>query len=353
MSVVVPGITSLIALVFAVALVDQWRVRRHAFQLSWAIGMLFFGIASGCETIAAASGWNEPLYRTWYLTGAVWTAGWLGLGTAFLLGRTRFGYTFAFCLFLAGLFTFLTQQRYDYPGSGDAPILYFIAAGILALAVAFATYFSDDRWPRIAALAVVGASLLSVVLMLTTTLAAPGWQVDPVTKAPVADLFPGTLRLLTPFLNVTGGLALAFGAVFSAYVFMPKRRVLDYSLDPTQPGDHFLFNLAISPVAITVNLVASLPGATRALVAGRLHSRVPATILIAVGAFMASSGDTLARFGNTEFFAFGKLLSVIFLFLGFLVSVEAFSEVRIPFTRVVLLRRAPEPSPAGESRPGA
>ena len=79
----------------------------------------------------------------------------------------------------------------------------------------------------------------------------------------------------------------------------------------------------------------------------------PVCILIAVGAFMASSGDTLARFGNTEFFAFGKLLSVIFLFLGFLVSVEAFSEVRIPFTRVVLLRRAPEPSPAGESRPGA
>jgi SNF family Na+-dependent transporter len=65
MRIVIPGITSLIALVFAVALVDQWRVRRHAFQLSWAIGMLFFGIASGCETIAAASGWNEPLYRTW------------------------------------------------------------------------------------------------------------------------------------------------------------------------------------------------------------------------------------------------------------------------------------------------
>jgi hypothetical protein len=350
MSVVVPGITSLIALVFAVALVDQWRVRRHAFQLSWAIGMLFFGTASGCETIAAASGWSEPLYRTWYLTGAVWTAGWLGLGTAFLLGRTRFGYTFAFCLLLAGLFTFLTQQRYDYPGAGDAPILYFLAAGILALAVAFATYFSDDRWPRIAALAVVGASLLSVVLMLTTTLAAPGWQVDPATKAPVADLFPGTLRLLTPVLNVTGGLALAFGAVFSAYVFMPKRRVLDYSLDPTQPGDQFLFNLAISPVAITVNLVASLPDATQALFAGRLHSRVPATILIAVGAFLASSGDTLARFGNTEFFAFGKLLSVIFLFVGFLVSVEAFGDVRIPFTRVVLVRRSPEPSPAGESR---
>src|SRR5664280_389218 len=155
MSVFITGVTALIALAFAVALLDQWRVRRQSFQLAWAVGMLFFGIASACEAIAAASGWNETLYRTWYLTGAVWTAGWLGLGTAFLLGRTRFGYAFAFCLFLAGLFTFLTQQRYNYAGAGSSPILYFIAAGILAIAVAVATYFGDDRWPRIAALAAV------------------------------------------------------------------------------------------------------------------------------------------------------------------------------------------------------
>jgi hypothetical protein len=349
MSVLITGVTSLIALAFAIALLDQWRVRRQTFQLCWAIGMLFFGIASGCEAVAAASGWSEPLYRTWYLAGAVWTAGWLGLGTAFLLGRTRFGYAFAFCLLLAGLFTFLTQRRYNYEGAGSAPILYFIGAGVLALGVAIATYFSDNRWPRIAALAVVGASLLSVGLMLTTTLAAPGWKVDPATNAPVADLFPGTLRLLTPFLNITGGLSLAFGAVFSAYVFMPKRRILEYSLDPSQPGDQFLFNLAISPIAITVNFVASLPGAVRALLAGRLHSRVAATILIAVGAFLASSGDVLQRFGVTDFFYLGKFLSVIFLFVGFLVSVEAFSEVRVPFTRIVILRRHPEPAATGES----
>ena len=65
---------------------------------------------------------------------------------------------------------------------------------------------------------------------------------------------PGSLRLLTPFLNITGGFALAFGALFSAYVFMPKRRVLPYSLDPNQPGDHFLFNLLIAPVALTRQL---------------------------------------------------------------------------------------------------
>jgi hypothetical protein len=342
-SVLLPAATSLIALFFALALLDQWRERRQPFQLIWALGMTFFGIAAGCEALAAAAGWNEPLYRTWYLTGAVWTAGWLGLGTAFLLGRTRFGYAFAFSLFLAGIFTFLTQRRYDYPGAGSTPVLYFIAAGVLALAVAVETYFQNERWPRLAALAVVGATVLSMGLMLTTTLPPPGYAVDPATGVPTAELFPGSLRLLTPFLNVTGGLSLALGAIFSAYVFMPKRRVLEYSLDPNQKGDEFLFNLLIAPIAITVNFFASLPGAVRALLTGRLHSRVPATILIAIGAFVASSGDTLLRFGITEFFQVGKLLAVVFLFLGFLVSVEAFAQFRVPFTGIVLGGRRREP----------
>ena len=329
-----PTLTSLFALAFAVAILDQWRERRHGFQLIWAIGMLFYGIAAGCEALAAAGGWNEALYRGWYLTGAVWTAGWLGLGTAFLLGRTRFGYSFALCLFLAGLFTFLVRNRPEYAGAGTLPLLYFIAAAVLALAVAVETYFQNDRWPILAAGAVVGATVLSVGLMATVTLPAPGYALHEVTGQPVATLFPGSLRLLTPFLNITGAFALVLGAVFSTYVFMPKKRVLPYSLDPNQPGDQFLFNLLIAPVAIAVNLVASLPGAVRALFAGRLHSRVPATTLIAVGAFIPTITDSLNRFGSTELFQVGKFLGVVFLFAGFLVSVETFREIRIPFTRI-------------------
>jgi len=350
--VLLPAITSVLALVLSLALFDQWRERRGAFQLTWALGMLFFGIASGCEAIAAASGWNEALYRTWYLTGAVWTAGWLGLGTAFLLGRTRFGYTFALCLLLAGVFTLLTQRRFEYPGTGSAHILYLIAAVVLAAAVAIETYFQNERWPLLAAGAVIGATLLSLVLMVTTPLPAPGYAVDPATGVPTGELFPGTIRLLTPFLNITGGLALAFGALFSAYMFMPKRRVLAYSLDPGQPGDEFLFNLIISPVAILVNFVASVPGAVAALVRGRLHSRVPATILIAIGGFMASGGDALNRFGVTNYFQVGKFLAVVFLLLGFLVSIEAFREIRVPFTSLRISRLRHESASAAVD-PGA
>jgi len=345
--VILPALTSILALVFAVALLDQWRERRGGFQLIWTFGMLFYGVGAGAEAVAAVGGWNETLYRTWYLTGAVWTAGWLGLGTAFLLGKTRFGYSFALCLFLAGLFTFLLRNKPEYAGAGALPLLYFVVAGVLALAVAIETYFTNDRWPLLAAGAVVGATLLSLVLMATTTLAAPGYAVDPATGAPVATLFPPELRLLTPFLNITGAFSLFLGAIFSTYVFMPKRRVLGYSLDPNQPGDQFLFNLLIAPVAITVNLVASLPGAAVALLAGRLHSRVPATILIALGAVVATLGDTLNRFGMTEWFQLGKFLGVLFLFFGFLVSIEVFREIRIPFTSV-RIGGARHESPAAE-----
>jgi hypothetical protein len=112
--------------------------------------------------------------------------------------------------------------------------------------------------------------------------------------------------------------------------------VLPYSLDPNQAGDHFLFNLLIAPFAIAVNFVASLPGAVAAIARGRIHSRVPATLLIAIGAFIPTITDSLNRFGDTGLFQLGKFLGVVFLFAGFLVSIEVFREVRVPFTSIRL-----------------
>jgi len=341
LTLIIVATTTLLAAVFSVALFDQWHERRHSYQLIWALASLFYAIGAGCEAIAEVAGWSEPVYKMWYLTGAVWTAGWFGLGTAFLLGRTRFGYTFAFLLFLAGLFTFLTPRRNPqaWGDVGLVPLVYFIVAVGLALAVAIETYFADWRWPLMALAAVLGATLLSIVLMATATLPPPGYAVDPTTGAPTGSILPGSLRLLTPFLNITGSLTLVLGAMFSAYVFMPKRRVLDYSLDATQPGEQFLFNLVISPVAIIVNFVASTPAAWRAFRAGELNTRVPATVLIALGGIVLIVADGLNRFGSTEFYQLGKLLGIALLFGGFLVSAETFHEIRVPFTSIVLRGR--------------
>ena len=126
--------------------------------------MAFFAIAIavGGDRGGRRAG-AKPLYRAWYLTGAVWTAGWLGLGTAFLLGRTRFGFAFALCLFLAGLFTFLTARR--DPESTRRPASCRCSTSspraCSPLVVAVETYFQNWRWPWVALLAVGGATLLS------------------------------------------------------------------------------------------------------------------------------------------------------------------------------------------------
>ncbi|MBI3751447.1 MAG: hypothetical protein HY263_07305 [Chloroflexi bacterium] len=346
MSTALPAVTAVLALGLSIALFDQWRRRRGSFQLAWAIGMGFFGIGSACEAIAASGAWSDLLYRAWYLSGAVLTPAWLGLGTALLLAKTRFGYAYAVCFLLAGVFTILTQAKYAYPESGSAGFLYLISGIALAVAIFTATYFGVQGWPRIAAFGVVLGTVLGLGLVASATL-LPGSFVDTATGEPTAALFPGYLRLLTPFMNVTGAFSLLFGAIFSAYVFMPKRRVLDYSLDTNQPFDHFLFNLAIGVVAIAVNLVASLPRAFRAWRAGTLNSRVPATVLIAIGAFVAAAGDTLNRVGITSPFAIAKLIAAVLLVWGFLVSVDAFRDIRIPFTSIRLGEEREERGSAG------
>ena len=83
--------------------------------------MVSYGVSAGTEFLGAAIGWSEGLYRTWNLIGAVYVAAWLGLGTMYLLGRTRFGYGAAFSVLLAGLFTVLSQAKAQYTDTGSSP----------------------------------------------------------------------------------------------------------------------------------------------------------------------------------------------------------------------------------------
>ena len=337
-ALVLPLIATALAGVFALLLFDQWLRRRRPYQLAWAIGVTWFGVAAMAEVLGTARGWDALLYRTWYLSGAVWVAAWLGLGTVLLLARTRFGYAFALALFLAGLFTFLARHRYG--DAGVWPIAYFAIAGGAALVVAWDTSVGGSLWARLFTAVLIVGTAASAVMLATASLGSPASWIRADTGLPDLDLLPGSIRLLTPLFNVTGGLALIFGAIFSTYVFMPKRRVLHYSLDPDQKADELAFNLAVSLVAFPVNFVASLPGAMRAFLGGRLHDRVPATILIALGGMVASVGTGLARFGEVRAFDISLVVGLGLLFAGFLVSVETFDHLRIPFTGRLLWRRA-------------
>jgi hypothetical protein len=322
LNVVLPLGSSVLGFVFAGILLDQWWQRRRAFQLVWAIGLFWYGLSAGTEFWGSAFGWSGPLYRTWYLIGALYVPPYLALGTVYLLAKTRFGYFAGVTVIIGGGLSLLFSKI--YPGSTTTAIVVFAIALVGGIAIIVSTAVRRPLAAHIAAAVLILGSLLGAYVVLTAPLAAPGWAVDPNTHVPVGSAFPGFVRVITPPDNIAGALVLVFGALYSAYVYMPKRRVLPASW---------------AIVAVTANFVASLPGATAALLAGKLNSRVPATILIAIGAFIPGLTSSLDRFGITWSFFLGELLGLVLIFAGFLVSEEVFRNIRIGST--IWSRREP------------
>jgi hypothetical protein len=335
-NVVLPFLSSLLSFVFAILVIDQWLRRRQPYQLVWAVGLLWYGISAGTEFLGGAYGWNEPLYRVWYLIGAFGVAAYLGLGTVWLLRNTRFGYFVAFSVLAGGLFSILAglaRAREGDPASSGTVLAVVAFCTLAAVALAVATRLRRQAVAPLTTGILLIGSVVVAYLTLTLPVDPPGYALDPVTGVPIGEAFPPDLRVMTPPFNIAGAFALVFGAIYSAYIFMPKRRVMRVEGGPPVIG-------AIQRgIAVVVNFFASIPGAWRAFRAGTLNSRVPATLLIALGGFIPGWTSGLNRFGVTWSFYLGEFLGVLLIFLGFLVSIEVFSDIRLPFTHVVLARR--------------
>ena len=318
MSTVLPLASAVLSLVFAALVFDQWVQRRRPFQLVWSLGLLCYAVGAGTEFLGAQFGWNSALYRAWYLFGALLVAAYLGAGTVYLLSRTSFGYLAAFAIFVGGFFAQLSQLRLakeGLPAPQGAVDLVIEVTTVAAIAIVVVTA-SQRRFAAHAVMALlVGATLIAAILVVTAPISGAGFALDPVTRAPIGAAMPGYLRIMSGPFNIAGAFCLVFGALYSVYVYMPKRKIL---------GARF------GVAAVAVNLVASLPMATVALFRGRLNSRVPATLLIALGGFIPSLTSGLNRFGVTWAFFLGEFLGVTLIFAGFLVSEEVFRNLRVP-----------------------
>jgi hypothetical protein len=334
-NVVLPLLSSIVSFGFAAAVLAQWSRRRRGFQLVWAVGLLWYGLSAGTEFLGSAFGWNEALYRSWYLIGAFFVAAYLGAGTIVLLARTRFGYFVAASFVFGALYAFAIRGRYPDDTTAFAVVLLVCLAS--AVAIAFATWRARSLVAPIT-LTVLGlGSVVAAALVLGATLDAP-YALDATTGVPVGSAIPGHIRILAGPFNIIGAFALVVGAIFSAYVFMPKQRILGRRMLPPVVAQIY------GAIAVVVNFIASLPRAAVALARGELHSRVPATLLIALGGFIPGVTSGLNRFGMTWAFFLGELLGVLLIFAGFVVSTEVFGE-RLRVGPMVVRRREEE-SPA-------
>jgi hypothetical protein len=326
LNLALPLAACLVSLAFAALVLEQWWHRRRSFQAVWGLGLIWYALSSGTQFLGAAVGWNPALYRAWYLFGAIFVAAYLGMGTVYLLSHTGFGHFAGVSIALGGQFAWLSQLALIEAGHPTPWINVYLVVGIsvaTGAAVVAATAYRRELGAHVAMAVLVVASLVVAGLTATAYLAPPGYALDPATHVPVGTAVPGYLRILTGPFNIAGALCLVFGAIFSIYVYMPKRKLLRGSVPIPVAGQLY------RALAVVVNLVVSVPLAARALASGRLSSRVPATVLIALGGFIPSVTSGLDRFGVTWSFGLGELLGVLLIFAGFLVSEEVFR--RRPF----------------------
>jgi hypothetical protein len=219
---VLPFVTAVITFIFAGMVFRRYALRKGVHLLIWGIGLTLYAIAESMAAVHGALGWNPLVFRLWYLCGAILVAAWLGQGTVYLLARRSWANALLIVLLLGSLYA------------------------------AFKVFTAEVD---------------------PTLLPGAGLSGDAIVT--------GGVRILTPFFNIYGLVALAGGAIYSTFVYWRRRAF-----------------------------------GTRAI----------GMILIAVGALAPGLGGALSRFGLTEYLYLSEFVGAVLLFLGFILSTSRSKE---------------------------
>ena len=125
---VLPLVATVIAWEFALALFRRWRASRRPYLRSWALSLLFFAAGSAFFWYAEAFGWNGPVFRGFYVCGALLSVPWLAMGELELLGGPAWTRVVLAFLVLFSLDAAITVSFSPFVG-GVAPSGYDVPQG--------------------------------------------------------------------------------------------------------------------------------------------------------------------------------------------------------------------------------
>lgn len=164
-----PYLSTIVTFAFTVTVYNRYRQRGGMHLLLWSFGLLLYGIGTFCEVILGLT-FSVFILKLWYLTGAMLTAAWLGMGTVHLLIRK----------------------------GNTARILTWVLAGV---------------------------SVLALILIMFAPLISTAYDVTRPASEQYREIFSrsGLIVFLTILLNIYGTLTLVGGAIYSAYLFWRKK----------------------------------------------------------------------------------------------------------------------------------
>jgi hypothetical protein len=164
-----PYLSTIVSFAFTAAVYNRYRQRGGTHLLLWAAGLLMYGIGTLCEVVLGLT-YSILALKLWYLTGAMLTAAWLGMGTVHLLIRR----------------------------GNTAQIMTWILLII---------------------------SVLAFLLIVVAPVSTASYDVTRPVSEQYRDILTrsGLIILLTIVLNIFGTITLVGGAIYSAFLFWRKK----------------------------------------------------------------------------------------------------------------------------------
>jgi len=86
----IPIATTIVSIPFAVTVLRRYFDRKTGPHLAWwGAGILLFGVGTLTESLVTLFGWQAPVFRMWYISGALLGGAPLAQGTVYLLLSRR------------------------------------------------------------------------------------------------------------------------------------------------------------------------------------------------------------------------------------------------------------------------
>lgn len=315
-------VATAVSAVFAVALLRRWASRgRTPAALWWGIALVQFCVASAALLLGEVIGWNAPVFRVFYLFGAVTNVLWLGLGTIVINARRR-GPTMA-----TGAIVLLVGLLSLRGAAGPDPALWWPSAAVGVLLGAIMLVPIARVVQHGAFVVVLGFTVVASLAVITADLVA---AIPTGTLPEGRDLFPQAVRGLAVAGNAVGSVVVVVGALASSAHAVWRR--------PDRSADAGLRDVRLKDRSVAAALAdwlfAGRRGSTRAGNVVRGNLLIAAGVaLAAMSALFAYLGSFLSGLVGVEFadaettgHAVGLAVGVVVMYRGFrrtLAPVEA------------------------------
>lgn len=114
----IPILTTILSGVFFAILYNHWKLKnKPSYLFWWMIGVLCYGLGTLTESIVGIFQWSEPIFKSWYILGALLGGFPLAQGSVYLIFQKRTAnrmmYVVVSIILITSVFVFLSPIDYS------------------------------------------------------------------------------------------------------------------------------------------------------------------------------------------------------------------------------------------------